>query len=295
MFVTTVANRPELEIVSGLSQYLNQVPLVIRDAMALIKSIGERYLWVDALCIEQDNPGQKHNQIAQMDIVYGHAFLTIVALCATDAGNSHPGVRPGTRESKEISQVIRGVRWVAQKDHFAVTFQDAIYETRGWTMQERLFSTRCLYLTKLAAYWHCCQTVVLSDNDPSSRYELCLALQTNGNFSYFLQFFSQRHPCHSSHARALLWRLRICIRIARRHNAGLSCGPLSKNGTSWSTEVTASPFKPAGTCCHFRPLARKQAVLYLLPMVPRWLCWICRARGAECFTPRRSPPYFLNR
>ena len=191
MFLTTAANRFDLERVGGLLPHLDQIPSIIRDTMQLVKALGERYLWVDALCIEQDHAAQKHEQIARMDIVYGHAFLTIIAIGARDASYPLPGIRPDTRRCENPTEVIRGQPWTVQKPHFSIAFQDSAYERRGWTMQERLFSKRCLYLTEFAAYWNCCRSVVMSDNDHSSRYELCLALQTNGNFAHFLDIFGR--------------------------------------------------------------------------------------------------------
>jgi hypothetical protein len=60
--------------------------------------IGERYLWVDSLCIVQDDPQEKHGQIANMDAIYGNAILTINAAAGQDANAGLPGVRPLSRK-----------------------------------------------------------------------------------------------------------------------------------------------------------------------------------------------------
>jgi hypothetical protein len=42
--------------------------MVIKDAMKLTADIGQRYLWVDSLCIVQDGP-EKMDTINQMELV----------------------------------------------------------------------------------------------------------------------------------------------------------------------------------------------------------------------------------
>ncbi|PMD22273.1 hypothetical protein NA56DRAFT_541286, partial [Hyaloscypha hepaticicola] len=55
------------------------LPQAIVDAMEVARRIGLKYLWVDALCIKQDDAGEKATQIAQMDKIYANAVVTIVA------------------------------------------------------------------------------------------------------------------------------------------------------------------------------------------------------------------------
>ncbi|KAJ8520042.1 hypothetical protein ONZ45_g3102 [Pleurotus djamor] len=58
-----------------------KIPLTIRDAMQVTKEIGLRYLWVDSLCIVQDDDsGKKEEAIKRMDLVYGASFITILAV-----------------------------------------------------------------------------------------------------------------------------------------------------------------------------------------------------------------------
>lgn len=56
-----------------------EVPQTIRDAIQLAQMIGYRYIWVDALCIVQDDAASRHGQISQMHEIYRHADMTIVA------------------------------------------------------------------------------------------------------------------------------------------------------------------------------------------------------------------------
>jgi hypothetical protein len=69
----------------------------IRDAMTLVRDLGERYLWVDSLCIIQDDAESKYKAIHQMDLVYSRAYSTLVALSGSDASSGLPGVRAFSR------------------------------------------------------------------------------------------------------------------------------------------------------------------------------------------------------
>jgi len=71
--------------------------LTPRSAVTLVSGLGERYLWSDVLCIVQDDPLQKHNDIEQMDLVYSCAAATIVGLHGRNADAGLPGIRPATR------------------------------------------------------------------------------------------------------------------------------------------------------------------------------------------------------
>jgi len=55
------------------------------EAVAVTGAIGLQYLWIDSLCIVQDDQDDKDIQIANMGNVYLNAYMTI----ATDSGNMH--------------------------------------------------------------------------------------------------------------------------------------------------------------------------------------------------------------
>ena len=96
-FQTLKENIADLEEKEGLLAVTDKIPLTIRDAILLTRQLGERYLWVDALCIVQDDEWTKMEAITNMDTVYHHALLTIIAGGGSDANAGLPGVRPRTR------------------------------------------------------------------------------------------------------------------------------------------------------------------------------------------------------
>lgn len=59
----------ELERPNGLSMDDKRLPRTITDAMLLVSRYDERYVWVESLCIMQDDAENKHDQIALMDAI----------------------------------------------------------------------------------------------------------------------------------------------------------------------------------------------------------------------------------
>jgi len=50
-----------------------------QDAIEITRRFGERYLWIDALCIIQDSDADKAIEIAKMGDIYKNASLNIAA------------------------------------------------------------------------------------------------------------------------------------------------------------------------------------------------------------------------
>src|ERR1700712_5329626 len=57
----------------SLMAHWDQIPRVVRDAIDFTDRIGERFLWVDALCIVQDDARSKHRQLQLMLDIYNCA------------------------------------------------------------------------------------------------------------------------------------------------------------------------------------------------------------------------------
>ena len=65
----------------------SEIPKTINDAIDLVKNVGERYLWVDALCIDQFDDRDKEANIAAMSAIYNNGICTIIAADGSDSRN----------------------------------------------------------------------------------------------------------------------------------------------------------------------------------------------------------------
>lgn len=156
------ANRADLATDGALRKH--KIPTTVRDAMELCRALCERYLWVDAFCIVQDDDADKQVQIRQMDVVYSAAVLTIVAASGTDAYAGLPGMFPGTRTTHQPVESIQELRFAAMPPRLPDTMSRLCWNTRGWTFQEMALSKRVLCFTPTQVYYVCRSDVCSEDS-----------------------------------------------------------------------------------------------------------------------------------
>ncbi|KAF2233495.1 HET-domain-containing protein [Viridothelium virens] len=128
----------------------------IKDAILLVRLLGERYLWVDALCIVQD-ADDKLLQLAAMDKIYGDAVLTIAATSGSSADSGLPGVDPSIRPRrvKQLRCDVQGVTLALFLPDVSVTADASVWNERAWTYQERVLSQRLMLVSEQQVFFRC--------------------------------------------------------------------------------------------------------------------------------------------
>ncbi|KAI8653705.1 HET domain-containing protein [Fusarium sp. Ph1] len=166
MLMTERSNLTELQKEQALSTgpLAQQVARTIRDSIELVKLLGERYLWVDALCIVQDDGASKHHQITNMSSIYAAAKLTIISAQAADAWHGLQGLEnisePRSLHIRNVS--AGGYRFVERLEYTTGLMP---WCRRGWTFQEALFSPRRLIFSNDSVQWSCGTVVWTEDLD----------------------------------------------------------------------------------------------------------------------------------
>lgn len=158
-FQTTRANFAQLQL-SGALRLRGlgcRLPATIRDAINLTGMIGQRYLWVDSLCIIQDDNTAKLEQIGKMASIYANSYLTIIAADGIDANYGLRGVGNGSLPRSYNPPTLNfsptctmrlgcdGETWYNKTE----------WHRRAWTYQERTLSNRSLVFFKEKVFWEC--------------------------------------------------------------------------------------------------------------------------------------------
>ncbi|KAK8070432.1 hypothetical protein PG997_010635 [Apiospora hydei] len=132
-----------------LTSYLERVPPDIlpktfREAGEVAMYLGLKYLWIDSLCIIQDDEDDWKAQAAEMCNIYQGSYITIAATSATqgDDGLFH------TVPKFPVSPV-------ESADRRDLVLADFPLLARGWVYQELLLSPRFVHFARDEAAWEC--------------------------------------------------------------------------------------------------------------------------------------------
>jgi hypothetical protein len=140
---------------------LSQLPQTIRDAIEVTRSLGLVYLWVDALCIIQDDPEDCATEMAKMASIYLGATITISATSAKDCKEGFLGDRDLASAYGSLFRLsfcggddgVRGSMLLSEHP-ICDTNQEPIDE-RAWTMQEHHLSLRLIRFGSKQTTWKC--------------------------------------------------------------------------------------------------------------------------------------------
>ncbi|KAK1704631.1 LOW QUALITY PROTEIN: heterokaryon incompatibility protein-domain-containing protein [Colletotrichum lupini] len=169
----TTSNAEKLNRTDSLVADL--LPEVVGDAIHLCRNMGQRHLWVDRLCILQDDEDLKMAQINAMNDIYQLAEFTIVA-AANGVGVGLPGLttRPNISTHKNhcwqfIKHVPKAVEGTTSGGNSAMehavvgiaplsenqVISSSEWNSRAWTFQEKLLSRRHIFFSSGHVYFSC--------------------------------------------------------------------------------------------------------------------------------------------
>ncbi|KAI0520865.1 heterokaryon incompatibility protein-domain-containing protein [Xylaria bambusicola] len=154
----TANSNTVVQLINGVHE--STLPPTVRDAVLTTRRFGFRYLWVDALCIIQDNEDDKRREIGKMGQIYRNSTVTIVAAHSRSAmgGFLKPELGRTQTPSFPMAVKIPGSDTNGQVTlTFALSSISTIQPlaTRGWAFQEAMLSMRLVTFSEFEVYCEC--------------------------------------------------------------------------------------------------------------------------------------------
>jgi len=168
-----------------MAAFSQQVPVsglstCFRHAIQITRCLGFRYIWIDAICINQVDAAEKAAEISRMQDIYAHSHLNLSSTSAKDdsmglifernplsvvpivkvaAPRKNSSTKAGApADATERVLMISGGPWE--------TFVDlGPINQRAWVLQERLIAPRVLHFCYNMVYWEC-PSLRASEVDP---------------------------------------------------------------------------------------------------------------------------------
>ncbi|QPC80315.1 hypothetical protein HYE68_011067 [Fusarium pseudograminearum] len=168
---------------SGFS--IDELPMTLSDTVKLTRDLGFKRIWIDSLCIVQDDKYDWAREAVKMAAIYQNAIVTIAA-------DSSQGAKAGLHNNKSTSIfTMDGSIKISNKlstgeessiylfpdqktrlDHSVTSLRDmgdllshCSLRDRGWTLQERILSPRIIHYTSDQLYWECYHGIQESEDN----------------------------------------------------------------------------------------------------------------------------------
>ncbi|KAK5121167.1 hypothetical protein LTR85_005651 [Meristemomyces frigidus] len=155
---------------------IEELKVSIQHAVTAAQHLAIDYLWVDTLCIIQDDEEDRDREIQQMDRVYGNSACNV---SASEADCNDEGCFYNRDETLVKAFKVRldadcsdQARHVIHREwqHSRYILDTCVLSRRAWVFQERVLSPRVLSCCKQELQWEC-RELEASETYPVSKPE----------------------------------------------------------------------------------------------------------------------------
>ncbi|EPE32859.1 hypothetical protein GLAREA_05871 [Glarea lozoyensis ATCC 20868] len=155
---------------------LDSMPLAFRDAIRLARILDIRYLWIDSLCIIQDDKEDWEIESSKMAEIFSNAYLTVVASYGATCNESflrRAHMPKSCTVPVKLSNGINGKFGLRYRRHGLTDkmaeFHNGKWVSRGWTFQEERLAKRVLMFGENKFFFDCKTSEKSEDTDRSRK------------------------------------------------------------------------------------------------------------------------------
>ncbi|ORY08994.1 heterokaryon incompatibility protein-domain-containing protein [Clohesyomyces aquaticus] len=158
----------------SVDNWYQQIPVdelsrTFQDAFTALAALGFHYIWIDSLCIIQDDELDWQKQSKSMGDIYKNAACNLAASAFATGGS---GLFTQRQLSKVCCPMVK-VRWedepgsmtwpvkaynqlyfITSNDPWSALFEARLY-TRAWVLQEQLLAPRTVHFGPDQLFWEC--------------------------------------------------------------------------------------------------------------------------------------------
>jgi hypothetical protein len=149
---------------------LAKLPETLADAVHVTYRLGVEHIWIDSICIVQDNKREIAEDLSRMDEIYSYAYFTLSAASASKVTDGFLKDRIIRQEQSPISlryKTRAGVEGslTVTREPTPADMPDPI-NARAWTFQERLLSPRLVEFSSTQVRWRCNTSIACQSGCP---------------------------------------------------------------------------------------------------------------------------------
>lgn len=141
---------------------VSRLAQTFQDAIYVCRFMAIRYLWIDSLCIIQDDKQDWAEQSMKMSAVYRNSYCNIAAAASEDSSQGVFRSRSIQRLESMWPCLLKGLRPSEPKTCHRILFEgqwerldSSPLSKRAWVYQERLLSNRTLHFGSEELLWEC--------------------------------------------------------------------------------------------------------------------------------------------
>lgn len=133
--------------------HTDSLPRTLKDAVRVAQGLKILFIWIDSLCIIQDSTEDRTVEFQRMGDYYHYSLITISILDSPEADAGFLDSRtpfPTVKVALDTMVLIRPA--LPPRGQI---LREAELSQRGWTVQERLLSTRIVHYSRNELFWEC--------------------------------------------------------------------------------------------------------------------------------------------